>query len=273
MKRIAIILLAIVATFTTYAQDQNGLVVDSFLPSINDLTARTKSREDASGNPCAVVKVIIPDNGVTFECGNIASMIVGEVTFHTNEYLVYLVAGSGGAKHLKVKHPKFPTIDVAFADYGFSTLEPRTTYTLILKKPKEENLAYKYDRVGASLSSMVVPGLGQMVFKNSHTKGALILVGQAASIGGIFLCHSQSNKWRNQSNMAISASDKINFMRTSDNWANARNICIGAAAAIWIYNMTDVLFAKKKILNSDIIAMQPYWDINNNIGISLAYKF
>lgn len=273
MKRLIVILLAIASTISLYAQEQDGLSVESFLPSVNDLTARTKGREDHSGKACAVVKVLIPDSGVTFECGNIATMIVGDVAFNTNEYIVYLVAGPGGAKHLKVKHPKCQTIDVSFADYGFSTLEPRMTYTLVLKKPKEVNLEYQYDRLGASLTSVVVPGLGQMVFKNSYTKGAIILASEAVSIGGVFLCHSQSNKWRNQSNMAISASDKVNFMRTSDNWANARNICIGAAAAIWVYNMADVIFAKKRILDPDIIAMQPYWDINNNIGISLAYKF
>ena len=273
MKRLAILFIAIVLAATVYAQEQEGLTVESFLPTINDLTARTNNRNDNSGTPCAVVKVVIPDSGITFECGNIASMIVGDVTFHTNEYLVYLVAGPGGAKHLKVKHPKYPTIDVSFADYGFSTLEPRTTYTLVLKKPKEENLSYKYDRLGASLTSVVVPGLGQMVFKNSYTKGAIILASEAVAIGGIFLCDSKSSSWRNKSNMAITATDKVDFMRTSDNWANGRNVCIGLAAAIWVYNMADVIFAKKRIIDPDVIAMSPYFDFENNIGFALTYKF
>ena len=113
---------------------QEELQVKSFQASVNDLTARTTPREDASSTPCALIKVIIADQGIAFECGNLASMIVGDVSFHTNEYWVYLAAGTGGAKHLKIKHPTCPTVDVVFSDYGFSTLEPLATYTLIIYK-------------------------------------------------------------------------------------------------------------------------------------------
>ena len=128
---------------TTSAQKE--LKVKSFLPSVNDLTARTEIRNDNGGEPCALVKVVLTDKNVSFECGNLASMIIGDVTFHTNEYWVYLAAGTGGAKHLKVKHPNYPTIDVVFSDYGFSTLEPQTTYTLVISKPRKES---KFKKTG-----------------------------------------------------------------------------------------------------------------------------
>lgn len=124
---------------------QEELNVKSFLPSVNDLTARTEIRNDNGGEPCALVKVILADKDVSFECGNLASMIIGDVTFHTNEYWVYLAAGTGGAKHLKVKHPNYPTIDVVFSNYGFSTLESQTTYTLIISKPHKES---KFKKMG-----------------------------------------------------------------------------------------------------------------------------
>ncbi len=119
---------------------QEELKVKSFLPSINDLTARIDIRKDGNGNPCALVKVVFADEGVTFECGNLASMIIGDASFHTNEYWVYMATGPYGAKHLKIKHPQYATLDVVFADYGFSTLEPQTTYTLIITKPYKESL-------------------------------------------------------------------------------------------------------------------------------------
>ena len=129
MKKLKFLLLAWIISVSLYAQE---LTVKSFLPSVNDLTARTEVRNDNGGNPCALVKVVLADKDVSFECGNLASMIVGDVSYHTNEYWVYLLAGNNGAKHLKIKHPNYPTIDVTFADFGFRTLEPKMTYNLVI---------------------------------------------------------------------------------------------------------------------------------------------
>lgn len=131
MRRI-IFIFSLIFTITVSAQDE--LKVKSFLPSVNDLTARTDVQKGSDGEPCALVKVVLAEKDVAFECGNLASMIIGDVTLHTNEYWVYLIAGTRGAKHLKVKHPNYPTIDVVFSEYGFSTLEPLTTYTLTINK-------------------------------------------------------------------------------------------------------------------------------------------
>lgn len=137
MKRIRVLIFIFFTTVVVMAQEE--LNVKSFLPSVNDLSARTNLRVDGNGRPCALVKVIFAEKNATFECGDLASMIVGDVSFHTNEYWVYLVAGQGGAKHLSIKHPNYLTIDVVFSDYGFSTLEAQTTYTLVVTKPHKES--------------------------------------------------------------------------------------------------------------------------------------
>lgn len=272
MKRFLFLFLVAVACIVVNAQDE--LKVKSFLPTVNDLTARTQSVKDNAGNFCALVKVVIPDDKLQFECGNIAPLIIGDVSFHTNEYWVYMASGKNGAKHLKVKHPNYPTIDVVFSEYGFSTLEPQMTYTLVLQKPAEVNLEYKYNRTGAILTSAVVPGLGQMAFKNSMLKGTCILASEALAVGGIFVCNSKLNDWKNKSDMATTATDKKDFMKKADNWTNARNVCIGVAAAIYVYNIIDVVFAKKKIGKAErIVTMQPYFDIDKNCGINMALRF
>jgi len=137
MKKVLLLIIAFFFSVVVLAQDE--LKVKSFLPDLTDLTARTAARMDNEGIPCALVKVVIPAKDVAFECGNLASMVVGDVSFHTNEYWVYLVAGQYGAKHLKIKHPSFPTIDVVFRDYGIPTLEQQTTYTLIISYPRQES--------------------------------------------------------------------------------------------------------------------------------------
>ena len=139
------VILAILLIFPVASFAQEELKVKSSLPSITDLTARTEARTDNEGSLCALVKVVLPERDVSFECGNLASLIVGDVSFHINEYWVYLVAGQYGAKHLKIKHPSFPTIDVVFRDYGISTLESQTTYTLVISKPRKES---KFKKTG-----------------------------------------------------------------------------------------------------------------------------
>ena len=268
MKSFIISILLVLYAGTVVAQDE--LKVKSFIPSISDLTASTQARKDGNDNFCALVKVVISDSDVAFE-----GMIIGDVSFHTNEYWIYLTTGERqAAKHLKIKHPKYQTIDVVFADYGFSTLQPRTTYMLVLQKPKETNLEYKYNRIGAAFTSLVIPGLGQMAFKSSYKKGILIFAGEVAAVGGIFICNSQSNEWKNKSDMAITATDKKDFMAKSDGWANARTICIGAAVVTWTYNMVDVLFSKKNVnRKSNSLSVQPFYDFDKNYGVSMAYTF
>ena len=272
MKRIIIVAISITLCMVMNAQE--GLTIKSFLPSVNDLTARTQPVKDNSGNYCALVKVVIPDALFQFECGSLAPLIVGDVSFHTNEYWVYMASGRNGAKHLKIKHPKYQTIDVVFSQYGFSTLEPQMTYTLVLQRPTEVNLEYKYDRVGAILTSAAVPGLGQIAFKNSTLKGACILGGEALAIGGVFVFNSKRNEWKKKSDMATTAQDKKDFMKKADNWADARNVCIGVAAALYVYNIIDVVFSKKKLKKSErTMTMQPFVDVDKNCGVNMAIRF
>ena len=143
MRKTLTSIIAFLISIVVFAQDE--LKVKSFLPSITDLTARTEARMDNEGTPCALLKIVIPEKDVAFECGNLASLIVGDVSFHTNEYWVYLVAGQHGAKHIKIKHPSYPTIDVVFSNYGFSTLESQTTYTLVISKPHKDS---KFKKTG-----------------------------------------------------------------------------------------------------------------------------
>ena len=67
------------------------------------------------------------------------------------------------------------------------------------------------------------------------------------------------------------------YKNKSDNWETARNVCIGAAAGIWLYNIVDALAAKgarrvvvKKARTS--FAMRPYLTTEET-GISMALHF
>ena len=93
-----------------------------------DLSASTHPRNDKIGNPCALVKVLLPTVGVTFE-GN----VLGDVEFKSGEYWVYM---SEGSYMLNVKHPNFYPLMVNFRDYDIKRVAGKTTYVLTIGMPQ-----------------------------------------------------------------------------------------------------------------------------------------
>lgn len=86
--------------------------------------------------------------------------------------------------------------------------------------------------------SLIVPGWGQM-YKGSTAKGVSILGGEVLLVGGIIVAEnmraSYQNKWKQQKNE--------NYLTKVDNCETIRNVCIGAAAALYVYNLVDALVA------------------------------
>lgn len=109
------------------------MTVKSFEYLVNDLTARTKRRNDINDNPGAVIRVGIALQGVVFE-GN----VLGEPLYNTGEYLVYMSAGS---RKLTVRHPNFLPLVVTFADYDINQLEGLCTYQLTVQTRTSEQQA------------------------------------------------------------------------------------------------------------------------------------
>ena len=116
-----IILMAVMSMSSAIAQE---LSVKSFSEKSNDISASTSRRLDNNGTPCALVKVQLASSGALFE-GN----VMGTVEYKTSEYWVYMPQGS---KRLTVKLEGYLPLAVEFADYGISSLEPRTTYQLVI---------------------------------------------------------------------------------------------------------------------------------------------
>lgn len=86
MKHLSLSILLFICAITLMAQE---LSVKSFQEVTNDLSARTKTRQDNNGTDCALVKVQMAASGVTFT-GN----VMGDVAFKNNEYWVYMTDGS-----------------------------------------------------------------------------------------------------------------------------------------------------------------------------------
>ena len=83
------------------------LKVESFTEATMDIMDASMQKRDYNNEICAIVKVLIPLEGVEFEGAF-------DYSFHTNEYWVYM---SPGKKMLRVKCPGRLPLMVHFDDY------------------------------------------------------------------------------------------------------------------------------------------------------------
>lgn len=122
----------------------------------------------------------------------------------------------------------------------------------------------------------IIPGLGQW-YKGSKVKGVCMFGAEAVAVAGIIFTDNQRasyvKKAKEHPKFAVQYGNK------ADSWETGRNICIGVAAGIWIYNIVDAIVAKgarRVVVNHADgrgLSVAPYLDFDGAAGVSLAYKF
>ena len=125
MRLIGFILLGLMVTIPSIGQE---VIIKNFEEKQSDLQARTNPRADRNGNPCALVKVVIPIlEGATFEGWIIDTKYV------PGEYQVYVPEGT---KKIKLRHPNILPTDIEFPfplvgkhTYQVTALLPQKTNT------------------------------------------------------------------------------------------------------------------------------------------------
>lgn len=105
----------------------------------------------------------------------------------------------------------------------------------------EYNLTEKYGAIGL-WRSMLVPGWGQM-HKGAYVKGSVILGGTIALAGGIIFTENMRQSCLMQMSQTHSAPVIKQLSANMTNWSVGRNVCIGAVAALYIYNLVDAVVA------------------------------
>lgn len=137
-------------------------------------------------------------------------------------------------------------------------------------------LTNKYGFQGA-WRSVILPGWGQL-HKGSKTKGALVMSGVVAFAGGIIVTENLRTSYLKK----IKETHDINAIKTyakkSDDMQNIRNICIGGAIAVYLYNIIDAAAASgaKRVLVTPKgqrgFSLQPALTRDMG-GLSLTYNF
>lgn len=87
-----------------------------------DLSASTNVKVDNNGTPCALLRISIPIEDCAFE-GN----IIGNVTYKTNEYRIYVTSGT---KKIRILAPDNEPITINFSDYGINHVVSKSTYEI-----------------------------------------------------------------------------------------------------------------------------------------------
>lgn len=133
---------------------------------------------------------------------------------------------------------------------------------------------YFTDKYGISaMARSLIPGWGQL-YKGQKVKGACFMGGEIVLIGGIIVSEnlrsSYVKKMREQPKFFQTYNTK------ADNWENIRNVCIGAAAALYVYNLIDAIVspgAKRTIVKKqEFPLIQPVACRDFN-GVSFSWNF
>ena len=120
-QSILIVLLSIFLSINALGQE---LTVLGFRPT-SEIMHVPIQRADANNEICAMIRVLLPVSGVTFE-----GQTVGDSPYNGSEYRVYMTRGT---KMLKVNCPGHYPLMVDFRDYGINALEGKRIYELKLK--------------------------------------------------------------------------------------------------------------------------------------------
>lgn len=128
MTRLFLWIMVVLGSTSVQAQK---LTVSKMAADPNDNSASQYVVKDLNGDACALVKVSLPIEGVSFE-GN----VIGTPQYKEKEYWVYMTSGS---KELRIKHGSFQPCHVNFSDYGIRRVLAKTTYRLTVQLPKQED--------------------------------------------------------------------------------------------------------------------------------------
>ena len=119
-----------------------------------------------------------------------------------------------------------------------------------------------------------VPGMAQ-IYKGSYGKGAAFITGEVLFVGGIVTTEFMRKNYALKINQTHSSSLKAQYARNANICAITRNVCIGGAVALYIWNIIDGAVAKGRpyvSVDGKMLTFSPYVS-SNSTGIALNFKF
>jgi hypothetical protein len=94
--------------------------------------------------------------------------------------------------------------------------------------------------------SMVIPGWGQF-HKRKTGKGVIFLTTEAVAISGLAFCEIRRSDNLRKSTETTNVNITKEYRNRADSWELRRNVFVGAAAGIYLWNVLDAALAEGKL--------------------------
>lgn len=233
-----VVIFLVIVLLPSFMAKADVLNVKSITHDALDLTGAVKPMQDLNGNPCALLKITLPNeaSSVIFEGNTI------DIDNDGSEINVYV---SSGTKHLTIKSAGFDPLNINFPDFGIPFLEGKHTYKIEVVKMKTLSQVKKSEN-GKALAYSIIPGLG-LIQKGHKAEGISYLIGDVALLGagiGFSSSASSQKKIMNDVNTGI---DEYNKAKSKyDSSKTASYICFGAAGAVYVINLIRAYVATPK---------------------------
>lgn len=169
-----------------------------------------------------------------------------------------------------------------------------TLYQLFEVSNREDGIIPDYDdceftrsRNGAALVRSIIPGWGQY-YKGQNLKAYCIWGGEAVFIAAALLCEKRRADYADDRNRFLAEGDMISwdsYRSKSQSWRVFRNIAIGGAIGVYVYNLLDAALSKgprqvivRKGSGSDLslaiaptLVADPTTTVSPAIGLSIQF--
>ena len=151
-----------------------------------------------------------------------------------------------------------------------------TLFMVAVQDKPSFDRTYLTTNYGATPIAMsIIPGLGQW-YKGSKVKGICMFAAEAAAVAGVIICNNEASTA--EKNIKLEPKFAKHYEDKKSKWETGRNICIGAAAAIWVYNLIDAAVAKGarrvevKPAGRSYVSLTPALN-TDYAGLALTYNF
>ncbi len=129
---------------------------------------------------------------------------------------------------------------------------------------------------GGTWRSLIIPGWGQF-HKGEKVKGGAMLGGVAVlGIGAIYADNERAS-YSAMVSQTQNVNNKITYNNRANNMATVRNVCIGGAAILYIYNLVDATVSPgaKRVLvkRRSTTSVSPHVGIYGDVGLVASVRF
>lgn len=157
-------------------------------------------------------------------------------------------------------------------------------YRMSMLVQTAKNPTFEYETVNISDKypfsyTSFIPGMAQ-IYKGNTTKGIAFIASEMAAIGGIVYSQSRINNCRSLMKRTYNTEHLNIYSRRISNFSTVRNVCIGAAVAVYVWNFIDAAVApgRKRVVVAPTTDIGGYSLFNMNgsadaIGLSAVLTF